>query len=224
MKAGGRAARVSLSPLAGKPPVVGMTNDTPDAKPPMRASDGSLVRRFRRGEQDAATELYLRYADRLEKLAQRETGRDLGPRVDAEDVVQSVFRTFFRRAAQGQYDLPAGEELWRLILVIALNKIRQLGIHHRAGKRSTARTKSVEHWDAVEQGGGNGDATALATLEMVVDELLSQLPDAHRTMIELRIEGHEVAEIASRSERSQRSVERVLQNFRRQLAALIHDE
>lgn len=201
-----------------------MANDTPDAKPPMQASDGSLVRRFRRGEQDAATELYLRYADRLERLAQRETGRDLGPRVDAEDVVQSVFRTFFRRAAQGQYDLPAGEELWRLILVIALNKIRQLGIHHRAGKRSTTRTKSVEHWDAVEQGGGNGDATALATLEMVVDELLSQLPDAHRTMIELRIEGHEVAEIASRTERSQRSVERVLQNFRRQLAALIHDE
>ncbi|RIK74615.1 MAG: sigma-70 family RNA polymerase sigma factor [Planctomycetota bacterium] len=201
-----------------------MAHDTPDAKPCTQASDGSLVRRFRHGEQDAATELYLRYADRLEKLAQRQTGRDLGPRVDAEDVVQSVFRTFFRRAAQGQYDLPAGEELWRLILVIALNKIRQLGIHHRAAKRSTERTKPVDRWDAIERGGDGKDATALATLEIVVDELLSQLPEAHRTMIVLRIEGHEVAEIAERTERSQRSVERVLQNFRQQLSALIHDE
>lgn len=201
-----------------------MADNTPDAKPHMQASDGSLVRRFRRGEQDAATELYLRYADRLEKLAQRETGRDLGPRVDAEDVVQSVFRTFFRRAAQGQYDLPAGEELWRLILVIALNKIRQLGIHHRAAKRSTARTKSVELWEGIDRGTATGDETALATLEMVVDDLLSHLPDVHRTMIELRIEGHEVAEIGARTERSQRSVERVLQNFRRQLSTLIHDD
>ncbi|MEX2188660.1 MAG: sigma-70 family RNA polymerase sigma factor [Pirellulales bacterium] len=202
-----------------------MVDESPDEGPNMQASDGSLVRRFRRGEQDAATELYLRYADRLEKLAQRETGRDLGPRVDAEDVVQSVFRTFFRRAAQGQYDLPAGEELWRLILVIALNKIRQLGIHHRAAKRSATRTKSVEHWDAVPAATGTSDdATALSTLGMVVDELLSQLPAAHRTMIEMRIEGHEVAEIADRTARSPRSVERVLQNFRRQLSALIHDE
>lgn len=123
-----------------------MVDDPRDQGTTMQPSDGSLVRRFRAGEQDAATELYLRYADRLEKLARSETGRDLGMRLDAEDVVQSVFRTFFRRAAAGQYELPAGEELWRLILVIALNKIRQLGIHHRAAKRDATRTKSVERW------------------------------------------------------------------------------
>lgn len=191
----------------------------------MQPSDGSLVRRFRAGEQDAATELYLRYADRLEKLARSETGRDLGTRLDAKDVVQSVFRTFFRRAAAGQYELPAGEELWRLILVIALNKIRQLGIHHRAAKRDATRTKSVERWEGVAPAAAKeNDETARATLAMVIDELLSQLPAAHRAMIELRIEGHEVAEIAARTERSQRSVERVLQNFRQQLSKLIHDE
>jgi RNA polymerase sigma-70 factor (ECF subfamily) len=202
-----------------------MIDDLRDQGAPMQPSDGSLVRRFRAGEQDAATELYLRYADRLEKLARSETGRDLGTRLDAEDVVQSVFRTFFRRAAAGQYELPAGEELWRLILVIALNKIRQLGIHHRAAKRDATRTKSVEHWEGVAPAAAKeSDETARATLAMVIDELLSQLPAAHRAMIELRIEGHEVAEIAARTERSQRSVERVLQNFRQQLSKLIHDE
>jgi RNA polymerase sigma-70 factor (ECF subfamily) len=202
-----------------------MVDDPRDQGATAQPSDGSLVRRFRAGEQDAATELYLRYADRLERLARSETGRDLGTRLDAEDVVQSVFRTFFRRAAAGQYELPAGEELWRLILVIALNKIRQLGIHHRAAKRDATRTKSVERWEGVATAATKeNDETARATLAMVIDELLSQIPAAHRAMIELRIEGHEVAEIAARTERSQRSVERILQNFRQQLSKLIYDE
>ena len=37
-------------------------------------SDSSLVRRFRSGEDDAATKLYKRYAERLQRLAQRNTG------------------------------------------------------------------------------------------------------------------------------------------------------
>src|SRR5574341_751939 len=64
-------------------------------------SDRSLLRRFRRGEEDAATLLYLRYADRLRALTVAQCSPDLAQRVDADDIVQSVFRTFFRRAAQG---------------------------------------------------------------------------------------------------------------------------
>ena len=56
---------------------------------------------------------------------------------------------------------------------------------------------------------------------MVIEELLEDLPEAHRRMIELRIEGHEVNEIAAAVQRSKRSVERVLQDFRQRLDALI---
>ena len=80
-------------------------------------SDGSLLRRLRKGEQDAATRLYLRYAKRLHGLATAQTGQDLKSRVDAEDIVQSVFRTFFRRAQEGHYEVPDGEEIWKLFLV-----------------------------------------------------------------------------------------------------------
>lgn len=68
-------------------------------------SDASLMRRFRHGESDAATALYLRYARRLHVLARNKTGQDLQSRFDAEDVVQSVFRTFFRRVSDGSYDV-----------------------------------------------------------------------------------------------------------------------
>ena len=95
-------------------------------------SDSTLLRRFQEGEADAATAIYLRYAKRLQRLAESQTGGELAVRLDPEDVVQSVFRTFFRHAAEGHYEIPDGEELWKLFLVIALNKIRTLGHYHRA--------------------------------------------------------------------------------------------
>jgi RNA polymerase sigma-70 factor (ECF subfamily) len=186
------------------------------------SSDGSLLRRFRRGEADAPTQLYLRYADRLQALAARQTSSELGKRLDPEDIVQTVFRTFFRRVAEGNYDVPDGEEIWKLLLVIALNKIRDAAVHHRAAKRDVRRTSSGEANELAIRNAEGKDEAALAVLHMVVDEVLEGLPESHRRMIELRIEGHEVAEISRELGRSKRSVERVLQNFRHRMGELIH--
>src|SRR5215218_1826604 len=86
-------------------------------------SDRSLLARYRSGSQDAATQLYLRYVARLLRLVDGRLGSDLATRLDPEDVVQSVFRSFFRGVDQGFYDVPDGEELWGLFLVMALNKV-----------------------------------------------------------------------------------------------------
>src|SRR5437867_3654775 len=103
--------------------------------PNQAPSDRSLLGRIRRGQGDAATLLYLRYADRLRALAIAQCSSDLARRVEPDDIVQSVFRTFFRRVSRGNYNVPAGEELWKLFLVIGLNKIRAAGAFHRAAKR-----------------------------------------------------------------------------------------
>jgi RNA polymerase sigma-70 factor, ECF subfamily len=190
---------------------------------PEPTTDASLLRRFRRGEEDAATQLYLRYADRLRALANAQASPDLKQRVDPDDIVQSVFRTFFRRVSLGQYDVPPGEELWKLFLVIGLNKVRAAGAHHRAAKRDVRQTAGGE---AFEQAAAEAasDENALTVLRLVIDEVLGTLPPSHREMIELRIAGHEVAELATRTGRSKRSVERILQDFRRKLHALIHED
>jgi RNA polymerase sigma-70 factor (ECF subfamily) len=185
-------------------------------------SDRSLLRRFREGQPDAATQLYLRYADRLYALARAQCSADLAARVDPEDIVQSVFRTFFRRAAKGDYDVPEGEELWKLFLVIALHKVRSTGEHHRAAKRDVRATKSGPAFDeAVQAAVRNEDA--LTTLRMVIEEILETLPPSQRTMIELRFEGYEVKQIAEKAGRAKRSVERALQDFRTKLNRLIHE-
>ena len=164
-------------------------------------SDKSLMRRFRQGEDDAPTQLYLRYAERLQALATKQTSAELGRRLDPEDIVQTVFRTFFRRVAQGNYDVPDGEEIWKLV----------------------RRTNSGDANDLVIQEASGKDETALAVLRMVVDDVLTGLSESHRKMIELRIEGHEVVEISQAVGRSKRSVERVLQDFRRRMGELIHE-
>ncbi len=184
------------------------------------SSDRTLLRRFRTGEPDAATELYVRYADRLQALAQAQTSEQLSSRFDPEDVVQSVFRTFFRRASEGLYDVPPGEQLWQLLLVLALNKVRALGVHHRAQKRDVGRTAGSPGLDAYR---GARDETPMHVLSMVIDEVVGELPEIQQQMIQLRIEGHEVSQIAERTQRSKRSVERVLQKLRQRLSDLIDD-
>jgi RNA polymerase sigma factor (sigma-70 family) len=190
--------------------------------PEDESSDRSLLRRLRHGQADAPTQLYLRYAERLQALAARQTSPELGRRLDPEDIVQTVFRTFFRRAAEGSYDVPDGEEIWKLLLVIALNKIRAAAVHHRAAKRDVRRTGSGEANELAIRGAAGKDEGALAVLRMVVDEVLEGLPESHRRIIEARIDGHEVAEISRDVGRSKRSVERVLQDFRRRMDELVH--
>ncbi len=186
-------------------------------------SDGSLLRRVRGGEDDAATALYLRYAGRLRALTASQASPDLQRRVDPDDIVQSVFRTFFRRAAKGDYDLPDGDELWKLFLVIGLNKVRALGAYHKAAKRDVRQTQDGGAFDAAMQTAVCGDDASLQVLKMTIDELLTPLPAEYRQIVDLRVSGCEVAEIAERVKRSRRSVERILQEFRQQLHGIIDD-
>lgn len=187
----------------------------PDGESAPDASDRSLLGRLRSGDDDAAHSLYMRYARRLLSLAHHKTSSELATRVDPEDIVQSVFRTFFRRASAGQYDVPEGEELWKLLLVIALNKVRAQGNFHRAGRRDVSRTQALP---------AEGDAKAQADehlaeqiLQISIDEIVVQLPESSRQMIRMRIEGYTIQEIAEKLSRSKRTIERVLQGFRAEL-------
>lgn len=184
-------------------------------QPPAEPSDRSLLRRFRRGSEDAATQLYLRYAHRLRALARARCSPDLAPRLDVEDIVQSVFGSFFRGASHGYYDVPAGEELWKLFLVMALNKIRSEETFHRADKRNLQLTQAIP--DDLPDTSRRQDDASYALLQGTLTEVLDHLPAKQRHMVEMRIQGHAIDEIARATGRSKRTVERNLQEIRRQL-------
>jgi RNA polymerase sigma factor (sigma-70 family) len=199
------------------------SKDQPDMDAVQQApSDHSLLARYRRGSQDAATQLYLRYVGRLRGLARAQMSPALARLVDLDDVVQSVFGSFFRRASSGYYDVPAGEELWRLFLVIALHKIRGRGAFHHAAKRDLRRNAAAP--DALLELEADDHGAACAFLNLVIEDALGRLPAQQRRMVELRIDGHPVADIARQTGRSRRTVERLLQEARRALGELMDEE
>ena len=201
-------------------------NDTqPNSRPPADAepSDSVLLRRFQNRDLDAATQLYVRYAHRLRKLAQSQCSASLARKVEPDDIVQSVFGSFFRRAAQGQYTVPDGNELWNLLLVIALNKIRAKGAYFGASKRDARRTSDLsELGQGFEPKLRGNDDIAYTFLKMVINDAMKAMSAQQKQMISLRIDGWEVAEIAEQTGASVRSVERCLQHFREELGEVLN--
>jgi RNA polymerase sigma factor (sigma-70 family) len=177
-----------------------------------------LVERLRRGDPQVAAELFTRYAQRLTSLAEQQLSRKLAARLDGADVVQSVFRTFFRRSAAGEFRIDSSVDLWRLLVQITLQKARAYGRHHSADMRDVAAeapgggAASLAHAVAREP----GPAEAAALLDQI-DELLCGLPPLYCELLQLRLEGHNVCETAARLGVSRRTVHRALQLLRQRL-------
>jgi len=191
---------------------------TTDEIPPC---DGALLRSFSDGDHDAGAQLYRRYAGRVIALARGKMSRGLSSRLEADDVAQSVFRRLFDAARQGRYLLPSGQELWDLLLVITLNRLRSLEQFHRAGKRDLRQAVDLDTTvTPLPARGGSGETL----LTMAVDEAIASLPEQAREIVRLRMEGYEIAEISQQTERSKRTVERLLQDTRSRLTTLLRLE
>ena len=54
----------------------------------------------------------------------------------------SVFRRFFQATRRDDYVAPGGEDLWDLLLVITLNRVRSEQAFQRAAKRDVRRTST----------------------------------------------------------------------------------
>src|SRR5260370_1845041 len=158
-----------------------------------------LVERLQGGDPQAAEEVFARYAQRLTCLAEQHLSRKLAARLDGADVVQSVFRTFFRRSAAGEFRIDSTAELWRLLVRITLRKARAYGRQHTAGVRDVA---------AEAPGGGAafliealahepGPAEAAALVDQI-QELLRGLPALYCDLLQLRLEGHSMSDTAAR--------------------------
>jgi RNA polymerase sigma factor (sigma-70 family) len=185
-------------------------------------TDHQLLEDLRQGNRDAATSLYERYADRLRQLIRSKCSAALARRLDADDILQSVFHAFFKGAKGGCYQVPAGEEIWPLLLVIALNKIRTQGSFHRAAKRDVRLTCGLDESKSLKRAVLDLEAPeSVPFMQMVADEALERIPQNQREIIELRMAGYEVEEIAQLVGRSKRTVERILQSCRQLLSQIL---
>ena len=90
--------------------------------------------------EQAAGLLWMRYIDRLAVLVRQQLSPQLQQRVDASDVMQSVWKSFF----DGRFDLANRNELWSLLARIAANKAADAARFHRAGRRDVRKEAVVD--------------------------------------------------------------------------------
>jgi RNA polymerase sigma-70 factor (ECF subfamily) len=181
-----------------------------------------LLARWRNGDQQAATELFQRYADRLIALARSRMPGKLGQRVDAEDVVQSVYRSFFAGAREGRYELQRGGDLWRLLVTITHHKLSHQREQHSRKKRAVQREQALtgaDNWAALDPPLLAREPSPLEVVTLVdeVEEIMRGLKPQQRRMLELRLLGYNVFEIAAETQSGERTVRRFLEHLRQQL-------
>src|SRR5262245_53919371 len=115
------------------------------------APSEELLAGCRRNEAAATEALFARYVERLTGLAASRLSRRLAARVDADDVVQSAFRSFFELARDGDVTLRHSGDLWRLLARITLRKVARAARRHRADCRSVEREAPLTQDDLEEQ-------------------------------------------------------------------------
>ncbi len=99
-----------------------------------------FMRRIRAGDESAASELVQRFEPliRREVRARLEDTR-LSRSLDSIDVSQSVLASFFVRVAAGEYDLDEPEQLIRLLMKMARNKLVSKARRQFSEKREARR-------------------------------------------------------------------------------------
>jgi RNA polymerase sigma-70 factor (ECF subfamily) len=178
----------------------------------------TLVQLLHDGDPRAAEALFSRYAHGLARAAEQHLARKLAGRVGGEDVVQSVFRTFFRRHAAGEFQIDTSAQLWRLLFRITLRKARFQARFHAAGKRDTGAEVGDGEYalaEAVAHEPGPEEAVALVDQ---IEALLRGLSELHAAVLEKRLQGFGVAEIAAQMAVSRQTIYRVLDLLGERLA------
>jgi RNA polymerase sigma-70 factor (ECF subfamily) len=178
----------------------------------------SLLARVQTGSQNAAAEVYERFARRLIALARTRLNHRLKQKVDPEDIVQSVFKSFFVRQAVGEYDLRSADSLWGLLALITIRKCSRKAVHYFAARRDAGRDvgqpasdEASRLWEALSQ---EPTPEQAALLSDTVERLMQALDPREREILALSLQGVSSEEIASQVQRSERTVRRVMEFVR----------
>jgi RNA polymerase sigma-70 factor (ECF subfamily) len=180
-------------------------------------SDRTLVNLWRGGDQQAARELFERYVERLVAMARRRISERLAGRIDAEDVVQSVFRTFFVRARQNKFTIDDPDDVCRLLARMTVHKVLKKVEHHTAAKRD-AGAEVAQAEDAQQRLAAFLDREPSPDeANQFLDQLehfLGQLKPEERHILELRMQGYGTEEIAAQLKTYDRKIRRAMERIR----------
>jgi DNA-directed RNA polymerase specialized sigma24 family protein len=167
------------------------------------------------GDEYARQQLWVRYYERLIRLARSRIATGNARVSDEEDVVVGAFDAFFRALDNGKFpELGDREGIWRLLVVIADNKANDLYRYQNRQKRGGGQ---IRGHSAFLDAGGDGDhfeqipdpsPDFAETLCFACNELLMRLKPELRRVAVWKMEGYTNKEIADELECVEESVRR----------------
>ena len=190
-------------------------------------SDAELVERYREtGDEAAATTLHDRYLLRLMNLVGQHLSRKFNPRLGPEDVVQSVFRSMFRLTRAGRFEFDGENDFWKLLLTMALNKVRNKVRREQADKRDPAKETGNTQSPAIQGFAVSRFGEPLSPAEVVefadtLEFVLQNLTEEEQQLIQMRMEGLTQKEIAEKMGVDARTIRRRFANIRDRGASLL---
>jgi RNA polymerase sigma-70 factor (ECF subfamily) len=191
---------------------------------PSHDSFDALMTRLQRGDDEAAAQVFQRFAHQLIRLARSQLDGLIGQKVDPEDVVQSVYRSFFCRHAAGQFDLPNWNGLWGLLTVMTVRKCSEQAEYFRAARRDVRRELSLP--DEAQARAAVGllareptPAEAAAMTDLLA-RWLGGFEGHEQLILTLHLQGYTLLEITGQVGRARRTVQRTIERGRKRLLRL----
>src|SRR5262249_27972189 len=141
----------------------------------------------------------------------------LASRVDPEDVVQSVFRSFFGKVKAGKFRIEEQDDLGKLLVRITVHKTLRKVEYHRAAKRDP-RMEVVQGDFAADDLHQvlDRDPTPEAVVAFLdqLDHFLTQLRPEERRILEMRFQGYSNGEITKKLGIYDRKIRRLIERVR----------
>lgn len=180
--------------------------------------DQTLAEQCEEGNERAFEAIFERYGDRLVKLASKRISERLAGRIEAEDVVQSVFRTFFGRVQDHRFTFQNADDLWKLLVSMTLNKLRNKVDFHTAGKRDVGAEQPLagnsSNPSAFDPSGNDPSPEAVVAFLDLLENFMQDLREGDRRILELRLQGWTQEEVAREVGCTERTVRRTLDRVR----------
>ena len=158
-----------------------------------------LIARIRRGDQEAATELVQRYEPLIRRIVRvKLTDKNLQRSFESMDVCQSVLRSFFVRAAVGEYELNDASQLVNLLAAMARNKLASTARREYQQKRDRRRIAQSSDSQAFDHPDQRQETPSMIVAgQELLERAKSLLRDEERQLADLRAAGRSWDEIAA---------------------------
>jgi RNA polymerase sigma-70 factor (ECF subfamily) len=187
----------------------------------MSNSFAEFLARLQNQNDAAAQELFDRFAHQLIALAHRHIDTGLRHKVDAEDVVQSTFKSFFFRYDSAKLKVVNWNSLWGLLTLITVRKCAERVAYHRAERRDCVREVSGASIEGAacwqEPFGREPTPLEAALLSETVQRLYASLDESERPVLEMSLQGFTTREISERLGRAERTVRLLRESIRHRL-------